>query len=136
MATFSVNSSRRDPYKNFKFRVKWDGRYVAGVTKVSGFKRRSGAVTLERGITHDKEFEAWATGVWVKGSEASQQKSRRDIIVDVYNEAGKKSLSYKLHQCRVSEIQALPDLDANANAVAIESMKLESEWWERIDLPT
>jgi phage tail-like protein len=150
MATFSSNTSRVDPYKNFKFRVKWDGRYVAGVSKVSGLKRtteavksRGGemgsaarkipgpqtfdAVTLERGVTHDKEFETWASGAQVDGS------APHDIIIEVINEAGQVSLTYKLTRCWVSELQALPDLDANANAVAIESMKLENEGWERVE---
>ena len=39
MATFSVKTSRFDPYKNFKFRVKWDGRTVAGLNKMSALKR-------------------------------------------------------------------------------------------------
>jgi phage tail-like protein len=150
MATFSSNTSRVDPYKNFKFRVKWDGRYVAGVSKVSGLKRtteavksRGGvrgsaarkvpgphtfdAVTLERGVTHDKEFENWASGAQVAGS------APHDIIIEVINEAGQVTLTYKLNRCWVSELQALPDLDANANAVAIESMKLENEGWERVE---
>lgn len=157
MATFRVNSSRRDPYKNFKFRVKWDGRYVAGVAEVSGLKstseavkhrkapsqssarkipglKKSGAVTLKRGVTHDRKFEAWATSAWADAAgsagEGLQKNARRNVNIDVYNEAGKISLSYKLHKCWVSEIQAVADLDANANGVAIESIKLENEGWE------
>ncbi len=154
MATFRVNSSRRDPYQNFKFRVKWDGRYVAGVAEVSGLKstseavkhrvapsqssarkvpglRKSGAVTLKRGVTHDRKFEAWLTSAWAEGAgQGLPKKSRRNVIIDVYNEAGKISLSYKLHKCWVSEIQAVADLDANANVVALESIKLENEAWE------
>ncbi|MGA7206953.1 MAG: phage tail protein [Specibacter sp.] len=158
MAQFSVNASRFDPYKNFKFRVKWDGRYVAGVSKVGGLKRttevvkhREGgdpsssrkspgrtefdAVTIERGVTHDTDFEAWAAKVWnfgsVLGSEVSLADFRKDIIVEVYNEAGQKVLAYNIYRCWVSEYQALPDLDANANAVAIQHIKLENEGWER-----
>jgi phage tail-like protein len=158
MATFSVNALRFDPYKNFKFRVKWDGRYVAGVSKVGALKRstelvehREGgdpstshkspgrtkfeAVSLERGVTHDLEFERWATKVWAIGSglgaEVSLKDFRKDIIIEVYNEAGQLALAYKLYRCWVSDNQALPDLDANANAVAIQSIKLENEGWER-----
>lgn len=158
MATFSVNALRFDPYKNFKFRVKWDGRYVAGVSKVGALKRstelvehREGgdpstshkspgrtkfeAVSLERGVTHDPEFERWATKVWAIGSglgaEVSLKDFRKDIIIEVYNEAGQLALAYKLYRCWVSDYQALPDLDANANAVAIQSIKLENEGWER-----
>jgi len=158
MAQFSVNPQRFDPYKNFKFRVKWDGRYVAGVSKVGALKRstelvehREGgdpstsrkspgrtkyeAITLERGVTHDAEFEKWANKVWNYGSGlgagVSLKDFRKDIIIDVFNEAGQKAISYKVYRCWVSEYQALPDLDANANAVAIERIKLEYEGWER-----
>ncbi len=158
MAQFSVNANRFDPYKNFKFRVRWDGRYVAGVSKVSALKRstelvehREGgnpstsnkspgrtkyeAVTLERGVTHDAEFEKWANKVWNfgsgLGSETSLKDFRKDITIDVYNEAGQLVLAYNVFRCWVSEYQALPDLDANANAVAIQTIKLENEGWER-----
>ena len=158
MAEFSVNTHRFDPYKNFKFRVKWDARYVAGVSKVGALKRstelvehREGGdvstsrkspgrtayegVTMERGITHDTEFEKWATKVWNFGSglgaEVSLKDFRKDIIIEVYNEAGQLALAYKVYRCWVSEYQALPDLDANANAVAIQTIKLENEGWER-----
>jgi phage tail-like protein len=154
---FSVNSTRLDPYKNFKFRVKWDGRYVAGISKVSAFRRitevikhRQGgdnsiqlvapgrsahdAITLERGLTHDPEFENWAFKVWNYGAGLGAQLSlkdfRKDIILEVYNEAGQLALAYKVYRCWVSEY-ALPEFDANANGVAIEHIKLENEGWER-----
>ena len=158
MAEFTVNATRFDPYKNFKFRVKWDGRYVAGISKVSALKRttevvehREGgdpsssrkspgrtkyeAVTLERGVTHDVDFEQWANKVWNFGSglgaEVSLKDFRKDIILEVYNEAGQLALAYKVFRCWVSEYQSLPDLDANANAVAIQHIKLENEGIER-----
>ena len=163
MVQFSVNAQRFDPYKNFKFRLKWDGRYVAGVSKASVLKRttevvshRDGgdpsssrkspgrteyeAVTLERGITHDTEFERWANKVWNWGSglgaEVSLQDFRKDVILEVYNEAGQVAITYKIYRCWVSEYQALPELDANANVVAIQTLKLENEGWERdYDVP-
>jgi phage tail-like protein len=155
---FAVNPSRFDPYKNFKFRVKWDGRYVAGVSKVSALKRttevvrhREGgdpstsrkspgrnefeAITLERGVTHDVEFEAWANRVWQVGNglglEVSLHNFRRNLIIEMYNEAGQLVIAYLVFRAWVSEYQALPDLDANANAVAIQHIKLENEGWER-----
>jgi len=158
MAEFTVNAQRFDPYKNFKFRVKWDGRYVAGVSKVSALKRttevvehREGgdpstgrkspgrnkfeAITLERGITHDTGFEAWANKVWNfgagLGSEVSLADFRRNIVIEVYNEAGQLALAYKVFRCWVSEFQAQADLDGNANAVLIQHIKLENEGWER-----
>lgn len=158
MAQFSVNPTRFDPYKNFKFRVKWDGRYVAGVSKVSALKRTTEVVkhrdggdpsstrkapgrteyeplTLERGVTHDTEFELWANKVWNwgsgLGSETSLKDFRKDITLEVYNEAGQLAFAYRLYRCWVSEFQALPDLDANANAVAIQYLKIENEGWER-----
>lgn len=158
MAQFSVNSQRFDPYKNFKFRVKWDGTYVAGISKVSGLTRttdvvthREGgdpsterkspgqtkyeAITLERGVTHDLAFEAWANKVWnyssTLGAEVSLKDFRKDIIIEVYNEAGQLVIAYKVYRCWVSEYLAMPDLDASANAVAIQHIKLENEGWER-----
>jgi len=158
MGEFSVNARRLDPYKNFKFRVLWDGRAVAGVSKVSTLKRttemikhRSGgdpsssfkspgrteydAITLERGVTHDIDFEAWANKVWNYGSQPGGEVSladfRKDITIQLLNEAGQVVIAYNVYRCWVSEFQSLPDLDANANAVAIAKLKLENEGWER-----
>jgi len=162
MAEFTVNATRKDPYKNFKFRVKWDGAYVAGVSKVSALKRttevvkhRDGgdpstshkspgrteyeAITLERGVTHDLAFQQWANKVWdyqnAQAQNADQEVSladfRKPVIIDLFNEAGQKVISYHVYRCWVSEYQALPDLDANANAVAIQHIKLENEGWDR-----
>jgi len=158
MAQFTVNTQRFDPYKSFKFRVKWDGRYVAGVSKVSALNRttevvehREGgdpssvrkspgqtkfeAVTLERGVTHDTEFEKWANKVWNLGSglgaEVSLRDFRKDLIIEMYNEAGQLAITYNVLRCWPSEYQALPELDASANAVAIQTLKLENEGWER-----
>jgi len=158
MALFSVNAERFDPYKNFKFRVKWDGRYVLGVSKVSALKRtteivehREGgdpstarkspgrskyeAITLERGVTHDEEFERWANKVWNYGAglgaEVSLKDFRKDLILESHYEAGQVTIAYKFYRCWVSDSQALPDLDANANAIAIQTLKLENEGWER-----
>jgi phage tail-like protein len=157
MAQFSVNATRFDPYKNFKFRVKWDGQYVAGLSKVSGGLKRTTklvthreggdpstsrkspgptefeAITLERGVTHDLAFESWADLVHNFQGDAlmSLKNFRKDIIIDIFNEQGSKVLSYKLFRCWVSEYQALPELDANANAVMIQHIKIENEGWER-----
>jgi phage tail-like protein len=156
MAKFTANPNRFDPYRNFKFRVKIDNEYVAGLSKCSALKRTTevtswreagdpstsrqlpgktkyDAVTLEAGLTHDLTFERWANLVHnFQGDGAMSLKSfRKDIIVDVYNEAGQKVHSYKLFRCWVSEYQALPDLDASANAVAIQRIKIENEGWER-----
>jgi phage tail-like protein len=154
MAQFTVNATRFDPYKSFMFRVKWDGQYVAGLSKMSALKRstdpvvhREGgdpsherkspgktkydAVTLERGVTHDPAFERWANLVHSLESPISLRNFRKDIVVDVFNEAEQKVLSYTLLRCWVSEYQALPALDAGSAAVAIETIKLELEGWER-----
>ena len=158
MAEFTVNAERKDPYKNFKFRVKWDGKYVAGVNKIGGLRRtteviehREGgdpstsrkspgrteydAITIERGVTHDTAFEEWANLVWQYGvglgSEVALKTFRKDIVIDLYNEAGQLVFSYKVFRCWVSEYQALPDLDANCGEVAIEYIRIENEGWER-----
>jgi len=158
VAQFSVNAQRLDPYKNFKFRVKWDGKYVFGCSKLTGLKRttevvkhRDGggptisnkspgrsdydALTLERGVTQDLAFREWAALVWNfhsgLGSEVSLANFRKDIYLELYNEAGQLVIAYKIYRCWVSEYQALPDLDANANAIAIEHIKIEHEGFER-----
>jgi len=158
MAQFSANAQRFDAYKNFKFRVRWDGRYVAGISKVGVLKRTTEVVKhrdggdpsstrkspgrteydpsqLERGITHDLEFERWANKVWNfgggLGAEVSLKDFRKDITIEMYNEAGQLVIAYNVFRCWVSEYQAQPDLDANANAVAIQHIRLENEGWVR-----
>jgi phage tail-like protein len=158
MAQFTVNATRFDPYKNFKFRLKWGGQYVAGISKMTALKRttevvkhREGgdpsssrkspgrteydAITLERGVTHDTAFEEWASLVWQYGTNLGAEVAlagfRKDIIIEVYNESGQLALTYQVYRCWVSEFQSLPDFDANANAVAIQHIKLENEGWAR-----
>ncbi len=157
MATgFVKNAHRKDPYKNFKFRVIWDGRTVLGVSKVGALKRttevvkhREGgenstdhkspgrtsyeAIALERGVTHDVEFENWANKVHPYAGDAAMDLAayKKEVILEVMNEKGQVALRYKIHDCWVSEFTAMPDLDGNANAVAIEMIKLENEGWER-----
>ena len=158
MAEFPINTHRHNPYKNYKFRIKWDGRYVAGVSKISALKwtteiveyREGGdpttprkspgqtkfdAITLERGITHDVEFERWANKVWNYGADLGSQMSLKDykkpVTIELYNEAGQLVLAYNVYRCWVSEFQAMPELDATGNATAIEMLKLENEGWER-----
>jgi phage tail-like protein len=160
MAEFTVNAKRIDPYKNFKFKVKWDGKYVAGVSKVGALKKttevikhREGGdpgstrkslgqsdwepITLERGVTYDIEFEKWANKVWdyanssQLGQTASLADFRKDIIIELYNVAGQKVLAYNVYRCWPSEFVAMPELDASGNAVAIQSLTLQCEGWER-----
>jgi phage tail-like protein len=157
MAEFTVNR-RFDPYKNFKFKVKWDGKYVAGISKVSELKRttevvkyREGgdpstsrkspgrteyeAITLERGVTHDMEFERWANKIWNYGGHGGKESSlkdfRKDLLIELQNEAGQTAITYKIYRAWVSEFLAQAALDANANAVLIHHIKLENEGWER-----
>jgi phage tail-like protein len=132
MAEFPVNPTRFDPYKNFKFRVKWDGQYVGGVSRISALRRtteviehREGgdpsssrkspgrtqyqAITLERGVTHDPAFEQWANKVWHfgagLGAESSLKDFRKDIVIEIHNEAGQLALAYKVFRCWVSRIR-------------------------------
>jgi phage tail-like protein len=158
MAEFPTNPSRLDPYKNFNFRVKWDGQYIPAITRVSGLLRTTGvvenreggdastsrksagltqfaAITLERGLTDDPAFESWANLVWRYGagfgSESSLNEFRKDIIIDLYNEAGQLVRSYKVYRCWPSEYRPLSVLDGNEAAVLIESLTLQNEGWER-----
>jgi phage tail-like protein len=155
MPQFTTNPTRVDPYKKFKFRVKWDGKVVAVVSKMSALKRttevimhREGGdtnverkspgktqyspIVLERGVTHDTDFEAWANAAFNKNSGSMSLKNfRKDIVIELLNEAGVAVIAYKVYRCWVSEYVALPELDAGANAVAIQSITVEHEGWER-----
>jgi phage tail-like protein len=158
MPEFTVDATRLDPYKNFKFRVKWENRYVAGISRVSPLRRstdvvkyRSGGdpsssrkspgrteydpVVLERGVTHDTDFEVWANKVHDfgagLGSEISLKDFRKDVVLEFYNEAGQLALAYKIYRCWVSEYVALSELDASQSGVAIQSITLQNEGWER-----
>jgi hypothetical protein len=160
MAQFSVNANRFDPYKNFKFRVKWDGRFVAGVSKVSALKRTTEVVEHREGgdpssgrkspgqyqvrSHHARARRHPRHGVRASGptrsgtfgsglgAEVSLKDFRKDVIIEVYNEAGQfGAIAYKVYRCWVSEFTAMPELDASANAVAIQSIVLQHEGWER-----
>lgn len=156
MPQFSVNTHRFDPYRNFKFRIKWDNEYVAGLNKCSALKKttemtewREGgdpthsrklpgktsydAITLEQGVTHDARFEEWANLVNnFEGDAAMSLKNfRKDITIEVNNLQGRPVMAFNVHRCWVSEYQALPELDAAGNAVMIRTIKLENEGWER-----
>jgi phage tail-like protein len=157
MARFTVNATRSDPYKDFKFRVKWDGRYVAGVSKVSALKRttevikyREGGdlssthilpgesrfepITLERGLSYDGEFEKWANKIASAGASAGQaalKGVRKDVRLEVMDEAGQVVLAYTIFRCWPSQYQAVPDLDSETLVSAFESLVLENEGWER-----
>jgi phage tail-like protein len=155
---FSVNINRFDPYKNYRFQIYFDTSTtpVAGVSKISGLKRSStpieypeggnklvlkglgrvkyDPITLERGITHDTDFEQWANAAQVldKGAPSQSLKNlRKTVRIELMNEQGLPVLRFIVHRAWVSEYQALPDLDAGANAVAIEHIKIECEGWER-----
>ncbi len=157
---FPKNAHRFDPYKNFKFRVLWDDKPVFGVSKVSALKRttevvkhRDGgdnstdhkspgrtsydAITMERGLTHDPEFEKWANKVHPYAGDAAMDLAayKKNLTLEMMNEKGHVVYRYFLYNCWVSEYTAIPELNANANAVAIESLKIELEGWDR-DLQT
>lgn len=156
MPQFTVNTARIDPYKNFKFRVVWDGQVVAGVSKVSALKRttevvshREGgdistprhspasskydAITLERGISFAPEFEAWANLVYsTEGDGAvSLANFRKDILIQFLNLQGTVVRVYRVFRCWVSEYTALPELDANGNGIAFETLMIQNEGFER-----
>jgi phage tail-like protein len=158
MAQFTVNPDRFDPYRNFKFQVRWDNRIVAGVSKVSALKRSSKvvefreggdpstsrklpgrteyeAITLEAGLTHDLSFVRWANKVWNFGAGLGKESSladfRKDVTINFLNEAGQIAMVFNIYRCWVSELTILPDLDANGEAVAIRSIQLQNEGWEQ-----
>lgn len=153
---FTKNAKRREPYKTFKFRLLHNNKVVFGVSKVGALKRttevvkhRSGgqnsydykswgrtsfeAITLERGVTHDQEFETWANMVasWAGDASSNLAEYKRELTLEFLNERGQVAIRYFLHGCWVSEYTALPELDANGNTVALESLKIELDGWER-----
>jgi phage tail-like protein len=156
MPKFVVNSERFDPYRNFKFKIKWDGQYVAGLSKCSAIKKTTEAttwyesgdqsvphklpgkttydpITLSAGVTHDTAFEDWANLVNNYQGEAaiSLKNFRKDLTIEVCNLQGTTAIAYNVFRCWVSEYQALPELDAAGNAIMIQTIKLEHEGWER-----
>jgi len=156
MPKFTVNSDRFDPYHNFKFKIKWDGQYVAGLSKCSALKKTTEStpwyeagdqsvphklpgkttydpITLSAGVTHDTTFEVWANLVNNYQGEAtmSLKNFRKNITIEVCNLQGKTVLSYNVFRCWVAEYQAIPELDASGNAVMIQTIKLEHEGWKR-----
>lgn len=153
---FPTNTTRFDPYRNFKFKIKIDNEYVAGLSKCSALKKttemvewREGgdpsttrklpgktkydAITLTAGVTHDTTFEEWANLVnnYKGDADMSLKNFRKNITIDVFNLAGQPVLSYNVYRCWVSEFQALPELDASSNTVMIQTIKLENEGWEK-----
>jgi phage tail-like protein len=156
MPKFTVNSDRFDPYHNFKFKIKWDGQYVAGLSKCSALKKTTEVttwyeagdqsvphkipgkttydpITLSAGVTHDTTFEEWANKVNNYQGEAamSLKTFRKDVTIEVSNLQGKTVFAYNVYRCWVSEYQSLPELDASGNAVMIQTIKLENEGWDR-----
>lgn len=160
MPQFSVNSHRLDPYKNFKFRVRWDNQVVAGLSKMSAIKRTTEVIewreaggpsivrklpgrtkfepiTLESGLTHDRQFLSWADQVNNPNGDAAMSllNYRKEVTIEVLNLQGTPVMAFILRRAWVSEFQALPEMDANANAVAIQTLKLEYEGF-RLDEST
>ena len=152
MPQFPVNTHRLDPYKNFKFRVKWENQYVAGLSKMSAIKRSTEViewreaqeksvvrklpgrtkfepVTFEAGLTHDQQFIIWADLVNSPQGDAamSLKNYRKEVTVEVLNLQATPVMAFLLHRAWVAEFQALPEMDANANAVAIQTLKIEYE---------
>ena len=152
MPQFSVNTHRLDPYKNFKFRVLWETTPVAGLSKMSAIKRSTEViewreaggpsivrklpgrtkfepVTLESGLSHDTKLIAWADQVNNPLGDAamSLKNYRKDVTVEVHNMQGTPVMAFTLLRAWVAEFQALPEMDANANAVAIQTLKFEYE---------
>jgi phage tail-like protein len=155
---FTVNTSRYDPYKAYRFLVYFGKSRtpVAGVSKVSAVKRTSKVIeyneggsgitlkglgrtsydplTIERGLTFDSDFQDWANAAQLldKGAATTSLANlRREVRIELLNEMGQAVYRFTVHRCWVSEYQALSDLDAGGTGVALEHIKLEHEGWER-----
>jgi phage tail-like protein len=157
MAKFTKNQ-RIDPYKNFKFLLFFEGRPdpVAGVSKISPLKRttevvshRDGGdlstprhapgaskfenITLERGVTHDPDFEEWANLVYSTDGDAAVSLAgyKRNLLIKINNLQGTPVKAYRVFRAWVSEYTATAELDANANAILLEMVTLVHEGYER-----
>ncbi len=160
MASTSAGATHSDPFLTYNFQVKWNNNYVASVNKVTGLERstqvvkwRSGGqpqttycipgqtdyspITLEQGVTFDVTFEQWANKIWYLpntqkfGQEVSLADFRQQVTLEMYNQAGQLVLRYFLYNCWPSEYKALPELDASSDTVALESLTLQNEGWNR-----
>jgi phage tail-like protein len=154
---FTVNTNRFDPYKQYRFLVFFGQSTapVAAVSKISAVKRSSDVIeykeggnaitlkglgrtkyepiTLERGVTQDTDFLDWADFAQKLDQghpNTSLANLRKEIRIQLLNEAGQAVLQYLVHRCWVSEFQAL-ELDAGSTAVAIEHIILQNEGWEK-----
>ena len=155
MPEFSVNVHRMDPYKNFKFRVKWDGKPVPGIIQVTGLTRRTltektsvnerqpyrftpgrtifDPIVLVRGRTHDSEFEKWANKVWQLGGNPNVEPTnyKKDIVIELLNEAGQLVMAFQVFNCWPIRYNPMGDLDANDTDIATERLVLIHEGWAR-----
>lgn len=167
MPDATLNAGRRsDPYAAFPFRVKMDGGYVLGVSKVSGLSQstqtvthRAGRdprtpgllpgqaqyspITMQRGVSTDVAFGQWASKVfdWSNtqgrpvGETTSLSDFRKDLTIELTNEAGQVVVAYTVHRAWVTELNALPDLDGVGDALVIELIVFQHEGWSRQDIP-
>ncbi len=156
MGKFTVNPSRMDPYKIAKFHVVVDGNAIPGITGVSGLSRHTETIlhredsfpshmitspglttfepiTLQRGITHDTTFENWADMSFSQqGDQAMSLKNfRKNMLIKLFNQQGTPVLTYMVYRCWVAEYQALPELDSMCDAIAVETIVLQHDGWER-----
>lgn len=153
---FPANAHRYDPYRTFKFQVVIGGQAVAGLSKMTALKKSTEVVdwryagdpshvrklpggskyepiTLEAGLTHDKQFLELANRVNNIDGDGGMSllNFRTNVVINVLNLQGAVALSYKVFKAWVSEFQALPDFDAKTmNAVGIQTLKLEHEGWQ------
>jgi len=154
MAEFTVNVQRLDPYKSFRFRVKWDGKHVPGVSRVSALRRSTAVIdsreggdtdsdrrspgrtswepiTLERGRTHDSAFEDWANLVFGPNGQMSLRSLRKEVRIELENEEGQTVMAFDVHRAWPSAYAAIGDLDAAGESTLTETLVLEHEGWER-----
>ncbi len=135
--------ARRDPYRDFNFRVTWSGTVVTGVTHVSALRRgaeiveyRDGAspqeaqrmpgrhtcepFTLERPLGADTAFEDWADQL---RQSAGGTGLRRNVRIEILDHAGRLYLAYEVSGCWPTAYQVLPTLT--------ERLTLVPESWQR-----
>jgi phage tail-like protein len=146
-----------DPYRKFKFLVKWNNAVVMAVHKVSSITKsidpidwRTGGdsnfsakvpgltkwepITLERGLSADTAFQEWMVLVnkYTKaglGADEAVHAFRKNLNIEMYSLQNELVMTINVYNAWPSKL-TIADFDAKANELAIEHMELQNEGWD------
>jgi len=140
--------ARKDPLRNFRFRVEIDGIQQAGFSEVTGFDAtvepidyregsdptnvrklpgltKYGNVTLKWGVTDSKALYEWHRQI-VDGNI-----QRKNIAIVVQNETGQDQGRWEIAEAWPSKYDPM-DLNAKGNDVSIELLEIAHEGVKRV----